>query len=179
MTTIATLFDGDASALIGRDPRGLAEDYAHESTQDGLYDLVVAEHRAMEAMVQMRSIVLAPTMSRSIAIQLIPALATACVSLRAVDALLEVARDWVEEMGDVRRHARAVADLRAMGEDVEEARVTVPISFNSEAVFDVQDASTLIITLRVHRRPPVVVGMHIIDQEDGERRVTTTPELIA
>lgn len=177
MTIITSLFDRDASALIGRDPRGLAEDYAMEDAQT--VDLLAAEHRAMEAMVMMRSLSLAPSRARNIAVEMIPAIAMACETMHAVDLMLEIVRDWVQEMGDVRRHARAVSDLRAMGEDCEEARIVLPISFNSEAVFDVQDANSLSVTLRVQRRNPVIVGIHFIDQEDGERTGTSTPELIA
>lgn len=175
--TIASMFIGGAADLIGRDPRGIAEDYAQ--TDQASLDLLIAEYRAMETMIQIRAINLPPTRARNIAVELIPALATACSTMRAVDLLLEVTRDWIALMGDIRAHARAVASLREMGEDVEEARIVVPIAFNANAIFDVHDANALSVTLDVHRRPPVVVGMHYIDQDDGNRISTPTPELIA
>jgi hypothetical protein len=175
--SLITLFDTGAIALIGRDPRGLAEEYSIDTQENCA--LLAAETQAMQAMVQLRAIRLPPTRSRQVAIDLIPALATLCRTSAAVDMLLRVARDWVDIMGDVRAYASEVAGLRDQGAICDEVRLRLPMAFNAQAVFDVYDASTLSVTLEVTRRQPVVIGLHMIDTDDGERTPVRTPELAA
>lgn len=175
--SLIEMFDTGAMALIGRDPRGLAEEYSIDTEENCA--LLAAETRAMQTMVQLRAIRLPPTRSRQIAIDLVPALATLCRTSAAVDMLVRVARDWVDIMGDVRSYAREVSDLRARGATCDEVRLVLPMAFNAQAVFDVYDASTLSVTLEVTRRQPVVIGLHEIDDDDGERTPIMTPELVA
>ena len=175
--TIASMFEADATALIGRDPIGLAEDYAHDD--DATCALLLVEHRAMESMIQLRSISMAPTTSRQTAVALIPAIATLCNTVKAVDLLLETVRDWLDDMGDLRRHARQVTADRAQGIAREDARLEVPMAFNARAVLDVHSAEVLSVTLEVHRRPPVIVGIYNIDTDDGDRATAPVPELVA
>jgi hypothetical protein len=174
---IASMFEADAGALIGRDPIGLAEDYAMED--DETCALLVAEVRGMEAMIEARSVHLAPTASRQMATSLIPAIATLCTSLRAVDLLVETVRDWIDEMGNVRRFARQVSADRAQGIPRDEVRLEVPMAFNAQAVIDVHSADILSVTLEVNRRPSVIVGIYNIDADDGDRTSAPVPELIA
>jgi hypothetical protein len=175
--TIASMFEADTTALIGRDPLGLAEDYAHED--DETCALLVAEHRAMEDMIELRSVHLVPTPSRQTAIALIPAIATLCTSMKAVDLLLITVRDWLDDMGDVRRQARQVTSDRAQGIAREDVRLEVPMAFNARAVFDIHSAEVLSVTLEVHRRRPVIVGIYNIDTDDGDRARAPVPELVA
>lgn len=175
--SIASMFDTGAGALIGRDPVGLAEDYAMED--DATCSLLVAEVRAMEAMIEQRSIHMAPTASRQMAVALIPAVSTLCVNMRALDLLLEAVRDWLDDMGDVRRFARQVSADRAQGIPRGDARLEVPMAFNAQAIIDVHSADVLSVTLMVHRRQPVIVGIYNIDTDDGDRARTPTPELVA
>jgi len=174
---IAAITDTDASILIGRDPRGVAEEYAVDD--DASILLTAAEYRGIGAMIQARAIALPATRSRQIAIEIIPAVASMCRTLEAVDLLLAMTCNWIKAMGNIRHHAAAVMELRAMGEECEEARIVVPIDFNADAVFDIQDAQTISVVLEVHRRDPVMVGMHTIDDSDGERNATPAPALSA
>lgn len=175
--TIAAIFQPDHDALIGRDPSGIAEDYGHENDLE--MDLIRMEFEAMESLIRGRAGFIAPTRARDIAIQLMPAVATSCRTMQAVDMMLGVVCRWIEDMGDVRRHARFVSDARGRGTLRVKTSLCLPLAFNADAVFDVHDASTLAVTLHVHRRPPVIVGMHMIDQDDGERSDAGTPVLVA
>lgn len=175
--TMLHMFDLGAAVLIGRDPRGLAEEYSSDR-QDNI-DLLVAERNAMDAMIQLRALRLAPTRSRTIAIDLVPALCTLCRTMEAADLLVALARDWVDDMGDVRSHARSVSADREAGIARTDAILRVAMAHNADAVFDVHDADTLSVTLEVHRRDPVMVGLHNIDDHDGRRESTRTPELVA
>lgn len=175
--TMIHMFDVDAAALIGRDPRGLAEEYSSDR-QDNI-DLLVAERDAMDAMIQLRALRLAPTKARQIAVDLVPALCTLCRTMEAVDLLVALARDWVADMGDVAAHARSVDADRKAGQKRADAALRTAIAFNADAVFDVHDAATLSVTLEVNRRDPVMVGLHNIDDEGGRRADTQTPELVA
>lgn len=186
--TIATLFNAGALALIGRDPRGLADEYA--MTDDKTAELLIAEYRAMENFVRQRSQAKAATNARNIAVELIPAVATTCNTETAVDLMLDAVTAWLEGMGSIPAYARNAAQNRQTG-NPEDTGMILPISDVCDAVFDVYDANSLAVTLHFYdaknvqglinmaANQPVIVGMHYIDQEDGEREGAAVPELTA
>lgn len=179
MSADQTMHDLEPSALIGRDPNGLALEYHAAMNGDEEPDeLMVAEYRVMEALVMLRAIRLAPTRARALATALVAAPAMICRTLDEVDEMTETARDWIEAMGDPARHARAVHTLRGMGEDVPEARLAIHVG-QGVVVLDVLDAESLSATLQVGGSPRILVGMVCVDDEGDVQHADPRPMLTA
>lgn len=175
------IFDAclDIGGLIGRDPSSIAADYDEAiGNMPDTMALVLAEHRAMEDLLVSRSWFLAPTNARSMAIALMPGGAMLCQSLEEVDAILEVARDWIAAMGDPGRHARAVTELRKMGEDVPEARMLLCMD-GGGLVLDIHDETTIIVMLIQPDHPSILIGAVEIDQDGDNQEQAKLPTLVA
>ena len=192
----------DATLLIGRNAHALVDDLA-TAERDGLFSIIRAELDAVEAVIRARSFILAPTVSRAMAIELLPAAAMLCHDEREIDQLLLMVRDWIESLGDVRHRAllltsarHAAADIlaaasatgdhatirdadaaRAELADLEEASsLTIALSFNAIVGFRIHDANTLVTVLEVPRRRRMIVGVVEINSDDGARRSAPAPE---
>jgi len=175
------IFDAclDTGTLIGRDIASLAADYdAAINDQPDMLQMVLSEHRAMEDLLLSRAGFLAPTAARGLAISLIPAGALLCATLDEVDAMLEATRDWIADMGDPARHARSVATLRAMGEDVPEARMLFALE-GGGIVLDVYDETRIVAMLVLPHSPTVVIGVVDLDDEGEPQDGARIPQLAA
>lgn len=175
------IFDAclDTGVLIGRDVVSLAADYdAAINDEPDTLAMVLAEHRAMEDLLLSRAGRLAPTTARALAIGLIPACALLCADLDEVDAMLEATRDWIAGMGDPARHAKAVATLREMGEDVPEARMLFALD-GGGILLDVYDESRIVAMLMLPESPTVVIGVVDLGDEGEPQDGARTPQLVA
>lgn len=183
MTPIQTKFDTDVLALLGRDPKALRDEYA-EMSEVEVDRLVMAEHRALETMVERRSRFLAPTPARHTAVLLLAALSSLCRTGSEVDDMIEIVRDWIEAMGDIRAHLRTTVAGRHAAQDAgrqieDHASLTVPVSSTARAVFDIHDERTILALLEVRGLEPIVVGLFELDDDDDGRTTPRTPHLTA
>lgn len=204
---IAPMLRVDRSLLIGRDAHAYADDIA-ALDDDGCGIDLRNEIDAMLDLIQARSAGRhAPTRSRTMASELVAPLALACGTLEVVDLMHNLAIDWIDGLGDVRRfaarlhagldHARdllnatlvdpspeATAEYDSFREemaDVERAsEIQWTLASNARALFRVHSATALCAVLDVHRRTPQIVAIVTIDDDGPPQRLATpTPDLVA
>lgn len=190
----------DLSVLLGRDARALYKELVSACHEDDT--LLAAELRAVEALVQFGSLKLAPTASRTHAIELLPAAAMLCRSEDEVAALLEQVRDWIDGLGNLRSRAKEViaakqrvtelldpwgalrnpddqAAVDSAYKVMENAGLVIRPTVDAIVCFRIYTETSLIAVLQVAGYQPVLAGVSDFGRDEPGRVPVRIPELSA
>lgn len=204
MSVFSHLLDIEPSALMGRDPSSLMMDVLDDASGDGLRD----EMNALSALVASHAIVLPMGPARTLAIEMTPLLCSMAQNEVEVMAALRYVHDWIVGLGDLATIARRIDVATKEARDVHERHGNVDLATvrsisqdDCNAILAYQDLQeltsserdmgvwtmhlmiadfqTLALMMRIGASR-VVIGIGIIDQDDGRSRAAPkVPLLVA
>jgi hypothetical protein len=185
---VSELITQNAEALMGRNPKDLADDYA--TTDDCMGNILMAETRLMEKYLSKRLESRTASKARNIAIELLPAIATTAQNEDDLELMIDEVIEWIEDMGNVKRYMERIVEERVKGY-YRKTSLVLNLNCECDAVFDIQDKESLSASVIVYQgvgeqedfryisNTPVIVGMYFIDRNDDDRTNPRIPELTA
>jgi len=203
MSVFSHLLAIDPSSLMGRDPSSLMMEVLDDSSQDGLRN----EVDVLSALVASHAIVLPIGDARRLTMEMTPLLCSMARSDQEIDAALRHVHDWIVGLGDLYAVTRRVDAATRAARDVHERRGNIDLATLTTISQDdcdaihryqtlqeetsserpmggwtmhlmVADFQTLALMMRIGASR-VVIGIGIIDQDDGRSRAAPKVPLLA